>query len=71
MRPKIRNEFTTAIVCALPLEADAIEALFDGPYDKFGCLYGKQLWRCECIGDHKRIIYLDRGLDVLSSRIRS
>ncbi|KAL6232292.1 hypothetical protein BDW75DRAFT_232903 [Aspergillus navahoensis] len=42
MRPKSRNDFTIAIICALPLEADAVEALFDDHYDRLGKYYGKQ-----------------------------
>jgi nucleoside phosphorylase len=42
MRPKSRNDFAIAIICALPLEADAVEALFDEHYDRLGKYYGKQ-----------------------------
>jgi nucleoside phosphorylase len=42
MLPKSRNDFTIAIICALPLEAEAVEALFDETYDRFGKYYGKQ-----------------------------
>ncbi|KAL4786510.1 purine and uridine phosphorylase [Aspergillus varians] len=42
MRPKNRNDFAIAIICALPLEADAVEALFDEHYDRLGKHYGKQ-----------------------------
>ncbi|KAJ5379122.1 hypothetical protein N7509_012241 [Penicillium cosmopolitanum] len=42
MRPKSRNNLATAIICALPLEADAVEALFDEKYDRLGRYYGKQ-----------------------------
>ncbi|KAI3120557.1 hypothetical protein CBS147326_9441 [Penicillium roqueforti] len=42
MRPKSRNDFTIAIVCALPLEAEAVEALFDETYDRLGKHYGKE-----------------------------
>jgi nucleoside phosphorylase len=42
MRPKSRTEFRTAIICALTLEAEAVEALFDETYDKFGKIYGKR-----------------------------
>ncbi|GAM37334.1 hypothetical protein TCE0_023r07174 [Talaromyces pinophilus] len=42
MRPKSRTEFRTAIICALTLEAEAVEALFDKTYDKFGKIYGKR-----------------------------
>jgi nucleoside phosphorylase len=40
MRPQSRSEFETAIICALPLEFDAVEALFDEHYDD--TVYGKQ-----------------------------
>jgi nucleoside phosphorylase len=43
MRPQSRNEFETAIICALPLEFDAVETLFDEHYDGFRPAYGKQL----------------------------
>ncbi|PIG69514.1 hypothetical protein AARAC_012044 [Aspergillus arachidicola] len=42
MRPKSRADFTVAIICALPIEADAVEALFDETYDRLGKTYGKQ-----------------------------
>ncbi|KAL4947253.1 hypothetical protein BDW69DRAFT_204566 [Aspergillus filifer] len=42
MRPQSRNDFAIAIICALPLEADAVEALFDEHYDRLGKYYGKQ-----------------------------
>lgn len=41
MPPKSRDEFEVAIICALPLEADAVEALFDEYYDAAGDKYGK------------------------------
>lgn len=42
MRPKSRNDFAVAIICALPLEADAVDGLFDETYDRLGQYYGKQ-----------------------------
>ncbi|KAJ5716194.1 hypothetical protein N7493_008105 [Penicillium malachiteum] len=42
MRPKSRNDFAIAIICALPIEVDAVEALFDETFDRFGRLYGRQ-----------------------------
>lgn len=42
MRPKSRNDFAIAIICALPLEADAVDGLFDETYDRLGKYYGKQ-----------------------------
>jgi nucleoside phosphorylase len=41
MRPKSRNDFAIAIICALTLEAEAVEALFDEHYDRLGKHYGK------------------------------
>ncbi|KAL4998951.1 hypothetical protein BDV10DRAFT_63008 [Aspergillus recurvatus] len=42
MRPESRTDFAIAIICALPLEADAVEALFDEHYDRLGKYYEKQ-----------------------------
>ncbi|KAL5000016.1 purine and uridine phosphorylase [Aspergillus recurvatus] len=42
MRSLNRNDFAIAIICALPLEAEAVEALFDEHYDRLGKHYGKQ-----------------------------
>ncbi|CAI7573662.1 unnamed protein product [Penicillium pancosmium] len=42
MRPESHSDFATAISCALYLEADAVEALFDENYDRLGRYYGKQ-----------------------------
>ncbi|KAL4882881.1 nucleoside phosphorylase domain-containing protein [Aspergillus karnatakaensis] len=42
IRPRSRADFTVAIICALALEADAVEALFDETYDRLGRIYGKQ-----------------------------
>ncbi|KAI7976875.1 hypothetical protein EIK77_010106 [Talaromyces pinophilus] len=43
MSPRSRDEFSIAIICALPLEADAVEALFDDHYDDLGHVYGKHI----------------------------
>jgi nucleoside phosphorylase len=42
MRPKSRTDFATAIICALRLEAEAVEALFDEHYDRLSKYYGKK-----------------------------
>ncbi|KAL4862750.1 hypothetical protein BDV12DRAFT_190178 [Aspergillus spectabilis] len=42
MRPRSRDDFAIAIICALPLEAEAVEALFDETYDRLGKYYNKQ-----------------------------
>ncbi|KAL4817230.1 putative kinesin light chain [Aspergillus spinulosporus] len=42
MRPRSRDDFAIAIICALPLEVEAVEALFDETYDRLGRCYSKQ-----------------------------
>lgn len=42
MKPADRDGFTIAIICALSLEAEPVEALFDEIYDQHGEIYGKQ-----------------------------
>ncbi|KAH1396389.1 hypothetical protein KXV30_000671 [Aspergillus fumigatus] len=42
MRPSSRDEFSTAIICALTLEAEAVEELFDEIYDRLSGYYRKQ-----------------------------
>ncbi|KAL4922973.1 Pfs, NB-ARC and TPR domain protein [Aspergillus undulatus] len=41
MRPYSRDEFAIAIICALTLEAEAVEELFDKTYDRLGEHYRK------------------------------
>jgi nucleoside phosphorylase len=41
LRPRHRRNFKIAIICALPLEADAVKALFDERWDANGDIYGK------------------------------
>lgn len=41
MRPSSRDEFAIAIICALTLEAEAVEELFDKTYDRLGEHYRK------------------------------
>ncbi|KAI1132527.1 hypothetical protein F5Y10DRAFT_196580 [Nemania abortiva] len=45
-RPSRREDFEIAIICALPLEYDAVTLLFDEFWDKDGDSYGR------AIGDH-------------------
>lgn len=42
MPPTSRDDFAVAIICALTLEADAVEELFDETYDRLGRKYEKQ-----------------------------
>jgi nucleoside phosphorylase len=41
MRPSSRDGFTIAIICALALEAEAVEELFDETYDRSSIFYKK------------------------------
>lgn len=41
MRPRTRNDFTIAILCALPVESEAVEAVFDETYGRLGKSFGK------------------------------
>src|SRR4051812_11110870 len=40
-RPETRDEFEIAVICALPLEAEAVLYLFDDIWDEAGDPYGK------------------------------
>ena len=67
MRPRKRSEFGIAIICALPLEADPIEALFDETYDRFGELYGKEsrdqnTYITGRIGNHNVVLCIMPGI---------
>jgi nucleoside phosphorylase len=42
MRPSSRDDFAIAIICALTLEAEAVEVLFDETYDRLSAFYKKQ-----------------------------
>ncbi|EHA19701.1 hypothetical protein ASPNIDRAFT_135884 [Aspergillus niger ATCC 1015] len=42
MRPNSRYQFAIATICALALEAEAVEAAFDETYDRLCRYYGKQ-----------------------------
>ena len=41
VRPRAREDFEIAIICALQVEADVVEALFDEYWDEDGDRYGK------------------------------
>jgi nucleoside phosphorylase len=61
MRPTSRSAFKVAIFCALVLEADAVEALFDEVYDRLGAYYGKEpgdtnTYITGRIGDHDIVL---------------
>lgn len=67
MRPRTRDEFEIAIICALPKEADAVEALFDETYDESGQVYGKQAgdanaYKTGRIGQHNIVLCYMSGM---------
>lgn len=67
MRPRSRDEFEIAIICALPLEADAVEALFDESYDKLSQIYGKEpqddnIYTSGRIGQHSVVLCYMPGM---------
>lgn len=60
-QPKSRKDFHVAIICALPLEANATEALFDRFWDDDGDQYGKapgdqNAYRTGTIGNHNVVL---------------
>ncbi|KAJ5647164.1 hypothetical protein N7490_003536 [Penicillium lividum] len=65
--PNSRMDFDVAIVCALQLEADAAEALFDGFWDEDGDRYGKSsgdqnAYRTGVIGNHNVVLAYMPGI---------
>jgi nucleoside phosphorylase len=72
MRPQSRNEFEIAIFCALTLEFNAVEALFDEHYDKFEPTYDKQLgdtiwYRTGRVGRHNIVLICLPGMGIGSA----
>ncbi|BCS19910.1 5'-methylthioadenosine/S-adenosylhomocysteine nucleosidase family protein [Aspergillus puulaauensis] len=65
--PETRNDFKIAILCALPLEADAVEALFDRRWDDDGDRFGKALgdpnaYSTGVIGAHNVVLVYMPGM---------
>ncbi|KAK9852060.1 hypothetical protein MYU51_009075 [Penicillium brevicompactum] len=61
VRPKHRRDFDVAVICALQLEADAVEEIFDCFWDEDRDRYGKALgdqnaYRTGVIGDHNVVL---------------
>ena len=66
-RPAHRNHFDIAIVCALPLEYDAVSLLIDEFWDETGDSYGRAVgdgnnYRTGRIGSHHVVIVLLPGM---------
>ncbi|KAJ5531313.1 hypothetical protein N7527_004706 [Penicillium freii] len=65
--PKHRRDFDVAIICALQLEADAVEALFDSFCDEDGDRYRKasgdqNAYRTGVIGNHNVVLAYMPGI---------
>ena len=65
-RPRDRNDFDIAIICALQIESDAVEALFDEIWEG-DCAYGKaptdpNSYTTGRIGDHNAVLAFMPGM---------
>ncbi|KAJ5621360.1 hypothetical protein N7528_006143 [Penicillium herquei] len=65
--PRGREDFSIAIICALELESDAVEHLFDHIWDINGDRYGKALndtnsYRTGVIGNHNVVLAYMTGM---------
>ncbi|KAJ5224112.1 hypothetical protein N7468_008654 [Penicillium chermesinum] len=65
--PKSRNEFDVAVICALPFEADTVDALFDYRWDEESDRYGKapgdrNTYRTGLIGSHNVVLVCMPGI---------
>lgn len=74
MRPRNREKFTIAIICALALETEAAEACFDEVYDRFGTVYGKSKADRNCylngrVGKHDTVMCYMPGMGKRSAAI--
>ncbi|KNB16589.1 hypothetical protein FOXG_14414 [Fusarium oxysporum f. sp. lycopersici 4287] len=73
-RPNNRRGFEIAIICALPLEADAIEALFDHHWDDDGPLFGKDpgdpnAYSAGVIGRHNVVLAYMPGMGKVNAAV--
>ena len=65
-RPRDRNDFDIAIICALQIESDAVEALFDEIWDD-DCAYGRaptdpNSYTTGRIGEHNAVLAFMPGM---------
>ncbi|KFA79703.1 hypothetical protein S40288_10133, partial [Stachybotrys chartarum IBT 40288] len=63
LRPSSRNDFEVAIICALPLEFNAVSLLIDHFWEEDGDTYGKvegdfNTYTTGCIGKHNAVVAL-------------
>jgi nucleoside phosphorylase len=71
-RPTTRDDFEVAIICALPLEYDAVVALLDGFWDDHGDAYGKaardqNTYTTGWIGRHNVVLALLSGMGKINA----
>ncbi|KAH7184065.1 nucleoside phosphorylase domain-containing protein, partial [Fusarium oxysporum] len=71
-RPKDRRGFEIAIICALPLEADAVEALFDHHWDDEDPPFDKELgdpnaYSTGVIGRHNVVLSYMPGMGIANA----
>ncbi|KAH7142800.1 nucleoside phosphorylase domain-containing protein [Dactylonectria estremocensis] len=69
-RPESRGEFEVAIVCALPLEYDAVTLLIDEFWDENGDIYGRAIgdnntYTTGRVGNHNVVVALLPGMGKL------
>lgn len=72
LRPRTRDEFEIAIICALPLERNAIEALLEEDYEKDGLSYGKaagdsNTYTLGCLGNQNVVLAYMPGTGTVSA----
>ncbi|KAL2819506.1 WD40-repeat-containing domain protein [Aspergillus granulosus] len=73
-RPQSRDDFTIAVICALSLEAGAVEVAFDEYWDQTGCEYGRALGDCNTytlgrIGQHNVVLAYMPGMGIGSAAL--
>jgi nucleoside phosphorylase len=66
-RPQSRRQFEVAIICALPIESDAVQGLFDRFWDEDGDPYGKapgdqNSYTTGVIGNHNVVLAYMPGM---------
>ncbi|KAJ6032530.1 hypothetical protein N7540_003262 [Penicillium herquei] len=67
LKPRERKDFSIAIICALEVESDAVEHLFDHVWDADGDVFGKALndtnsYRTGVIGNHNVVLAYMTGM---------
>ncbi|KAH8658102.1 nucleoside phosphorylase domain-containing protein [Xylariales sp. PMI_506] len=71
-RPRSRGDFEIAIICALPLEADAMSLIFDEFWDEDGDSFGRAIGDCNVhttgrIGRHDVVLICLPGMGKASA----